>query len=446
MSLARRLMASAFSVASGIVAAQVEYTAPGTYVLIFPEGVETFSAVGIAAGLEAPNVTPFTGKAAGNLHWRNNIPVPASRMVTIQIGDGDGTGASNKETSIKDGGTYLLRASNSNGGAGEDYWLTLGGGGGRGGLGGPGGPGNAGLGGGGPGYDGQGGQGGNYLDTAQGQLPVTGSGGGRGGDINGTPNGWLSSYGEGTGLLGRSADKTTSLGAKLFGYGAWGGPSAGGGDGGVRVIWGDDRSYPDNPPDRASDVAATFVASANGAQNNSSPMPFTFHTDAEEGDLLLVWATRLGAGSFGGFAGISGLQPVGAAYWKQITAADIAASLAGTTTLLGSGNRAWAAAVYRGPRIAVQRAVAPGTASDTVTVPGITKRIDCKRLVLTVSDQDAAAVIPTPVGFTSRASRTTPLDMRLSDIAPADYVNGTNIVMTGLDATTGTTAYLVELY
>lgn len=446
MSLARRLMASAFSVASGIAPAQVEYTAPGTYVLIFPAGVETFSAVGIAAGLEAPNTSPFTGRAAGNLHWRNSIPVPASRMVTIQVGDGDGTSTSNKETFIKDGATYLLRATNSSGGAGQDYWETLGGGGGRGGPGGPGGPGNAGLGGGGPGYDGPGGQGGNYLDTAQGQLPATDSGGGRGGDINGTPYGWLSSYGEGTGLLGRSADKTTSLGDKLFGYGSWGGPSAGGGNGGVRVIWGDDRSYPDNPPDRASSDAALFVATADGTQNNSSPMPFTFHASAQEGDLLLVWVTRLGAGGFSGFAGITGLLPVGAAYWKQITAADIAASLAGTTTALGSGNRSWVTATYRGPRIAVQRAVAPVVASDTVTVPGVTKRIDCKRLVLTVSDPDAAAVIPTPAGFTSRASRTTPMDMRLSDAAPTDYTNGTAIVMTGLDATTGTAAYLLELY
>lgn len=444
MSLARRMLMS--SGRSSARPSQVEYTAPGTYVLIFPEGVETFSAVGIAAGLEAPNITPFNGRSAGNLHWRNDIPVPASRAVTIQIGNGDGTSTSNKETSIKDGGTYLLRASNSSGNAGQDYWETLGGGGGRGGYGGPGSGGNAGLGGGGPGYDGQGGQGGNYLDTAQGQLPVTDSGGGRGGDINGTPYGWLSSYGEGTGLLGRSADKTTSLGAKLFGYGTWGGPSAGGGDGGLRVIWGDDRTYPDNVPDRAFTEPAPFVASANGTQNNSSPMPFTFHTDAEEGDLLLVWPVLQGSGSFAGFAGISNLHQAGAVYWRQITDNDIAASLAGTTAILGNGNRSWVTATYRGARAAVQRSVAPSTPSDTVTVPGLTKRIDCKRLVLTVSDQDAAAVIPTPASFTSRASRTTPTDMRLSDIAPADYANGTDIVMSGLDATTGTQAYLVELY
>lgn len=442
MSLARRMMASS---SLGTLPGQAEYTSPGTYNVVVPAGVTSFCGVAIAAGLKGTNLNPFNGAAAGNLHWRNEVACTPGELLTIVVGRGDTTSAVNAESSIKRSSTYLLRASNSSGNISGLYHPTLGGGGGAGGSPGSGSPGNGGLGGGGPGYEGKGGTGGNIYDTANGQMPEVNSGGGRGGDANGVPYGWSSQRGEGTGLLGRSPDFSTSLGAVRCGGGDWAAGS-GGLDGGVRIIWGGGRAYPDNVPDLASSVVATPISTSNGSVSGSSPIVFTFHTDAVEGDLLVFWPVLAGSGSSGSFTGISNMHQAGVVYWKQITAADIAASIAGTTQFSGSGTRGWVTQTYRGPRVAVQRAVAPSfPVTDTVTIPGVTKRIDCKRLVVTSSDADAGATNDTPAGFTSRANRTTPLKMRLSDIAPASYADGSDIILTGMVATAGTSAYLIEL-
>lgn len=446
MSIARRMMASS---SQGPAPGQAEYPA-GLYDFQVPAGVTRLCAVGIGGGAVGRNVSPFNGGGGGGNHWLNDIPVTPGEWLTVRAGTSVTIGSDAGESYIKRGSTFLVRAGPGYGygsvAGGPTYFDTLGGGGGQGGDGGTGNDGNGGLGGGAGGYQGAGGKGGNYYDTANGQMPVTDSGGGRGADANGVPYGWSGSRGEGCGLLGRTPTFAPgSLGTK-FGGGAM--PTSSSADtGGLRIIWGGGRAYPDNVPDIAYAVPATFVSAANGAQDNSSPMPFTFHTDALPGDLMLVWITLASSGSFAGFSGISNLNSAGALSWKQITAADIAASLAGTVTHLGSGNRSWVTAVYRGPRVAIMRSVSSDSPpSDTVTVPGVTKRIDCQRLVLTVSDGDASAVIPTPSGFTSRASRTTPLDMRLSDIAPASYTDGSSIVMTGMVATTGATAQLIELF
>lgn len=446
MSLARRMMASS---SLGTLPGQAEFTLPGLYDFQVPAGVTSISAVGIAGGAVGRNVSPFNGGGGGGNHWLNNIPVTPLEWLTVRAGTSVTLANDAGESYIKRGSTFLVRAGPGAGfgsvAGGPTYFLTLGGGGGKGGDGGTGNDGNGGLGGGAGGYEGAGGKGGDYYDAANGQMPAVDSGGGRGADANGVPYGWTGNRGEGCGLLGRTPSFAPGSVGTKFGGGSIATGSAD--TGGLRIIWGGGRAYPDNVPDIANTVPATFVATANGTQNNSSPMPFTFHTSAVAGDLLLVWPTLIGSGSFAGFAGISNLNQVGSAYWKQITAADIAASLAGTTTILGDGNRSWVTALYRGPRVAVRRSVASDfPASDTVTVPGITKRIDCQRLVLTASDPDASASIPTPTGFTSRASRTTPLDMRLSDIAPADYTDGSSIVMTGMVATSGATAQLIELF
>lgn len=436
------------SSSQGAAPGQAEYPA-GLYDFQVPAGVTRMCAVGIGGGAVGRNVSPFNGGGGGGNHWLNDIPVTPGEWLTVRAGTSVTIGNDAGESYIKRGSTFLVRAGPGAGfgsvGGGPTYFTTLGGGGGQGGDGGTGNDGDGGLGGGAGGYDGAGGKGGSYYDTANGQMPVTDSGGGRGGDKNGVPYGWAGARGEGCGLLGRTPSFAPGSVGTKFGGGSIATGSADAG--GLRIIWGGGRAYPDNVPDIANAAPATFVSAANGTQNNSSPMPFTFHTDAVAGDLLLVWQTIIGDGSFAGHAGISNLNPVGAAYWKQITAADIAASVAGTTTLLGSGNRSWVTAVYRGPRVAVMRSASSDfPASDTVTVPGITKRIDCQRLVLIVSDPDASANIPTLTGFTSRASRTTPLDMRLSDIAPANYADGSSIVITGMVATTGATAQLIELF
>lgn len=446
MSLARRLLASSSSgVYSLAPAAQVEYVIAGTYGLIVPPDVYSFSAVAIAAGGSSPNTTPFNGTRAGNLHWRNSVPCTPGELLLVTVGDGAGVLVSPKESSIKRGSTFLLRAANDV----NLYNPTLGGGGGLGGNGGPGQPGGGGLGGGGPGYVGRGGAGGNYPDTIKGQFPDTDSGGGRGGSTSGAPTGWVSLSGEGTGLLGRTPDMQGSLGALRFGNGVWGGPGAVAPSGAVRLVWGGvaARTYPDNAPDVASSTPATYVSSAQG-----SGSAFTFHASAQPGDLVIAWRqVGSGGGSDGGVVGSSNwnrLPGASPTYWKQVTAADIAASGAGTISFGGSGTVWWITATYRGPRMCMLRTQAnDNPPATTVVVPGFTKRIDCRRVVTLASDLDLAATMVTPAGFTSRQARigTAPV-ARLSDIAPASYVNGASVTYTGMVATSSATAQLLELY
>lgn len=436
MSLARRLL-----MGSGVTAdpGQVELTIPGTYLVQVPPGVRRFSGVVIAAGMASTNTTPFNGWPGGNLHWRNGVEVTPGEWLTVIVGDGALNVA--KGSAVKRGADYLLRAENLH----ITFHDVLGGGGGFGGGGGPGNPGNGGLGGGGPGYTGRGGVGGNYLDTVNSQPPEANSGGGRGGDKNGLPYGWQGESGEGTGLLGRKPDFSGSLGVIRCGAGVWGGPAPRGQDGGIRLIWGGGRSYPDDAPDAPFEGEALFVTTANGS--SAGPAAFTFHTDAQEGDFVLVWLRFPSGGSFSGIGGSPNWQVAGQVFWKQITDDDIAASIAGTVTFLGSGTMSWISATYRGPRVAVRRSAASDIPSaDTVVVPGFTKRVDCQRVVAIISDPDSGSTMATPAGFTSRAMRTTPLRMRLSDAAPASYVDGAPVTYTGMDATTAASAELIELF
>lgn len=203
---------------------QMQDTTPGTRSWVVPEDV--YSICGVVVGGGGDN----SGSGGGN-HWRNDIPVTPGETLTIQIGTSDRFSGLPIESFVRRGAsTYLLRAAHGS------YYSTLGGGGGHGGSGAaPGAPvGSRGAGGAG-GYMGNGGNGGS--DTSN--PPQANSGGGRSGDTG---------DGEGVGLQGRRPD---------FGPGSLPYPECGGGCGegliggvgGVRLMWGDARTYPDNAVD-----------------------------------------------------------------------------------------------------------------------------------------------------------------------------------------------------
>ena len=350
----------------------------------------------------------------------------------------------NKDTYLRRGATNLLFATNRN--YGVPQHPTLGGGGGDGGQPGSGSPGNGGLGGGAAGYAGAGGKGGNYYDSTSGALPDTDSGGGRGGDANGVPTGWQSTNGEGTGLLGRAPDKTTSLGSVKCGWGGWAAGTRGG-DGGVRLTWGGSRSYPDDVPDMAVPTEGAFVSTANGA--GAMPQAFTFHSSAQEGDLVLAYPVFTSNGSLTGVTGSDNWGRVGGAFWKQVTADDLTESAAGNVKFGGSGNIMWVTLVYRGPNVAVLRrngfSSAPAT---SINLAGFTKRVDCKRVVTLANDTGSGSTIAPPTGFTGRAARTTPRRLRAADKSPGEYANDETVTWSGLDGAEdgGGVGYLIELF
>jgi len=428
MSLARRLMRST---AVPFQPGQAEYAGGGstakTYDFQVPAGVTRISAVAINAAMQGANVAPYNGEPGGPLHWRE-FDVTPLEWLTVTVGTGVGRGAV-KESSVKRGGTYLVR---------PGYHLSLGGGGGDGGGGGFGAAGSGGLGGGAGGYDGGGGRGGNYTGTVNGGQAGANSGAGRGGDSDSVPYGYAGMLGEGTGLLGLSEDLSTSLGPKLFGGGAyWAGAAQ---SGGVRLLWGGGRAYPGNAPDAEDDTAATFIAAASG-----SSAAFTFHTGALAGDLVVLHIGTAGSGSITGVTGSANWNQdaSGLWYWKQVTQADIDASIAGTIAFSATISFAWITATYRGPRVAVQRSLVSQAAANVV-IPGFTKRTDCKRVLALVRDSGNSGSISAPSGFTSRQTKlSSNLRTLLADVAPASYTDGASVTAFTVADPIGT---LIELY
>jgi hypothetical protein len=204
---------------SEVPTGQIEWTLAGLRDWVVPDGV--FSICGVCVGGGGDD----TGDGGG-LHWRNDISVTPGETLHVQTGTSDRFSGAPIESYVKRGSTYLLRADHTT------YSGTLGGGGGNGGSGsGPGAPvGSRGAGGAG-GYMGRGGNGGNDGLNP----PPAGSGGGNSGTTG---------DGQGVGLQGRTAD---------FAPGSRGTPKVGGGlgegqssdPGGVRFMWGNNRSYPD---------------------------------------------------------------------------------------------------------------------------------------------------------------------------------------------------------
>lgn len=247
MSLARLIGMMA---GRNVMRGQQQWTTAGSYSFVVPGGVFEISAVVVGAGGSGSNSSPFTGGGGGGLHWRNSVQVFPGETLTVEVGEGAYTppnGTTGGTSRLKRGSSILLEATGGTavGSRGLGRFNIYGGGGGDGGN-----TATSGLGGGAAGYVGNGGRGGDIFDQAGG-YPDANSGGGRGGNRESPGNAWDSDNGEGVGLQGRTPDFAySSLGLPKVGAG---GPNvalgAGPQSGGVRIMWGLGRSYPDNAAD-----------------------------------------------------------------------------------------------------------------------------------------------------------------------------------------------------
>ena len=267
---------------------QAEYTSPGTYTWTAPTAVRSVCVVCVGGGGGSQQTWAYYGGAGGGLGWKNNISVTPGQNYTIQVGSagaygsgaggnsffvdtstvsgyGGGNGSSGTNTSgpnsngygggyIGDGGGAGGNSNSWAGGAGaggysnsggnpSENWMSAGGG---------------------------GGHGGDYYSSTYG----TGAGGGvgiygRGSNGQGCYNPWAGNYGApnnsygggglggsggGRGYYGQSPwssapESYNNIIGGTYGGGAGGaGTSYGGGPGGpgaVRIIWGNNRAFPD---------------------------------------------------------------------------------------------------------------------------------------------------------------------------------------------------------
>lgn len=314
---------------------QIQWDFAGSYTWIVPNGVYSICAVCIGAGGggAASGVNPTTGGSGGNLLWANAIPVTPGELLNINVGVGGSgaqattTGGNGGDTSIVRNVTTIMQAGGGGGGvigvsaaSGKgtdvlptvttDYGLEYGGnstttasaatercsgGGGAGGYStGTGNSGSAGV-----------------PNTGTSAASTTGGGsGGTGGITNDFGAG-----GGGTGPWGKGANGTAVTGAKTSGVGGSGGnPIAsvtsitvrtatqwaaggngvhggwpgGGGGGGltsnpgtaagfgaggcVRIIWGNNRGYPNN----AGNVDTTGAALVSSQQVYTTPGTYSW--------------------------------------------------------------------------------------------------------------------------------------------------------------------------
>jgi hypothetical protein len=251
---------------------QQAFTTPGTFSWTAPTGVYSVSVVCIGGGGGGLFHPTFTGGggAGGGLGWKNNISVNPGETYTVVVGAGGTSDISTGQGSPTAGGpSYFINLSTVAGlGGDRNYAGTVnyaqggnyvGDGGGKGGTA----PsawecgGGAGAG----GYSGQGGQGGGNSAFAprDGSAGVGGAAGG--GAIGGFSNGTYGAAGGGVGIYGAGANGaggtyggtywgqggsggTSGSSGGLYGGGAVGNGTAVGSSGAVRIIWGDDRSFP----------------------------------------------------------------------------------------------------------------------------------------------------------------------------------------------------------
>jgi len=251
------------------VTGQQVYTVPGTYTFTVPDGVFSICAVCVGGGGNGYSGAGFspgawgsngTGGAGAGLRWRNNIPVTPGSQIPIVVG-GPGQASTIQNMLRGDGGSHGVLSGTAQGGGGNLFGGSGGGG--------NGGPARladdrrTGAGGGAAGYTGNGGTG-HYSNR-------NGSGGGGGGGSHGlhSPSSSLSGGGGGVGLIKQGANGGNNNRRGLGGSGGTnssapgagsGRPNGGvcgggggsrngatfglGGNGGVRIIWGPGRSYP----------------------------------------------------------------------------------------------------------------------------------------------------------------------------------------------------------
>lgn len=267
-------MFSACGIAMGGPKGQVAFTTPGEYTFVVPAGVFKISALTIGAGgtgYGEDSSHGANGGTGGSLRYFYDFPVTPNEVLTIYVSSSFGA-TDYGVTDIRRGATAVLRAKGGNAtgtiqtpiGAGQWGGTVGGGDGGSGGLtyGGEGGYGGGGAG----GYSGNGGigEGGGGLGPATagqggggggGSFSIGGAGGGGvgifGQGSNGTAGSSSSSGGGGGSSGGKAADAAgfNASNGGLYGGGGGGcrigGATNGeGGNGAVRIIWGDGRAYP----------------------------------------------------------------------------------------------------------------------------------------------------------------------------------------------------------
>lgn len=266
---------TSYSLGSSTAAGEVAYTTPGTYSWTAPAGVTSVCVVcvGGGGGGGTSGADASSGGGGGGLGWKNNITVVPGTSYDVVVGSGGAVLAAGGQsyfisaaTVAGNGGSPGVNGTAS-GGAGGTY---VGDGGGNGGQGGNSttsdGTGTtsaseAGAGGGAGGYSGNGGRG----AGAQGSNRTGGSGSGGAGGGGGSPDSGAAGGGGGVGILGEGANGSGGTGSTRGGGGsggtggsttpiggAYGGGGAGadgttsgaGAGGAVRIIWGDNRSFP----------------------------------------------------------------------------------------------------------------------------------------------------------------------------------------------------------
>jgi len=304
---------------------QIIYTEPGTYTFTVPDNVYHLSAVcigGGGAGAWGQTGREQSGGGGGGLRFINYLPVTPGEILTVIVGAGGLTPATNNSNGGNGGASNIKRGANTlieaGGGSGSVYinGASTGGAGGQGttigagpfggfvggSFGGDGGDSDAAINGGGggaSGYYGSGGEGASPLF-----IPVGSASGAFGGDTDGT----IAGGGGGVGLLGGASANTTIASQGNFGgtnggsagtsgngglYGGGGGgadgntqPQTNGGSGGVRIIWSSNREYPNS---RVANILTgstllynTAFASSNATTNGSITVP-----SSANGDLYL---------------------------------------------------------------------------------------------------------------------------------------------------------------
>ena len=278
------------------------FTDAGTFTWVAPAGVTSVSAVCVGAG-GAGLSSPSVSAGGGGLGWKNNISVTPGQTYTVVVGErGKRIGGADDIPLATGGESYFESPSLVRGGGGRpDSSLSAmgqsggggnftGDGGGNGGNGAYGSGGNEPGGGGAGGYTGNGGTGGSGDGGTQSLIPANGQGGGGGGggnaDFLGSGGGGVGLYGQGASGSGAATYTGTSAGLQFASEagggsgggnsfytatdsanpsapvdsgdshgGAYGGGGFGrfgnggqsfGGGGAVRIIWGLNRSFPNN--------------------------------------------------------------------------------------------------------------------------------------------------------------------------------------------------------
>ena len=262
------------------------YTNPGTFTWTCPQGVKSVCVVCVGGGGAGGHDEGQLGGFGAGLGWKNNIPVQPGQAYTVVVGIGgvprsnSGNGGDSyfisKDTVLGGygkGGEYRKSQSGSSvflpggryvgdgggiGGGFNSYFIFAHGGAGAAGYIGPGGSFNNNR----PGDNGSGGGGGAGQDggnTSSGESQGNGGGGvgiygqGENGIGGGQPGNGMGG-GAGTGgspAYGTGTDGQTNRGVPNGGFPGGGGgadhkgraPGKGGG-GAVRIIWGDNRSFP----------------------------------------------------------------------------------------------------------------------------------------------------------------------------------------------------------